>query len=98
MAATKSIVSLCTRAMLAFVLITLVVQTQVAQLRAQTCSDELGNLNMCAPFVVPGAGSTSPGSDCCSALQAVDHNCFCSTLRIAAQIPSKCNLPPLSCG
>ncbi|GFY83240.1 hypothetical protein Acr_03g0000140 [Actinidia rufa] len=98
MAATKSLVSLCTRATLAFVLIALVVQTQVAQPWAQTCSDELGNLNVCAPFVVPDAGSTGPGSDCCSALQAVDHDCFCSTLRIAAQIPAKCNLPPLSCG
>ncbi|GFY81931.1 hypothetical protein Acr_02g0001710 [Actinidia rufa] len=60
--------------MLAFVLITLVVQTQVAQLRAQTCS-----------------GRARQPQHVCTL-------CGARTLRIAAQIPAKCNLPPLSCG
>lgn len=98
MAATKSLVSLSSRATLVFTLIALVVQTQVAQLQAQTCSAQLGNLNSCAPFVLPGATNTNPSSECCSALQSLEHDCLCNTIRISARIPSQCNLPPLSCG
>ncbi|PIN11929.1 hypothetical protein CDL12_15472 [Handroanthus impetiginosus] len=64
---------------------------------AQSCSSTLSSLNICAPSVVPGA-STTPSSDCCAALQSVDRDCMCNTLRIASQIPTKCNLPPLNCG
>lgn len=69
----------------------------VAQSDAQTCSSALANLNVCGAFVVPGSTST-PSSACCSALQAVDHDCLCSTLRIAAHIPAQCNLPAYTCG
>ncbi|KAH7854373.1 hypothetical protein Vadar_013064 [Vaccinium darrowii] len=64
--------------------------------QAQTCSAQLGNVNVCAPFVLPGAANTNPSPECCTALQAVDHDCLCSTLRIAARLPSQCHLPPLS--
>lgn len=69
----------------------------VGQSDAQTCSSALANLNVCGAFVVPGA-SSAPSSACCSALQAVDHDCLCSTLRIAARIPAQCNLPAYTCG
>ncbi|KAK8686616.1 hypothetical protein V6N13_125639 [Hibiscus sabdariffa] len=72
------------------------VQTQTA--KAQSCTTELTNLNVCAPFVVPGATQTTPSPDCCAALQSVQHDCFCSTLIIASRLPSQCNLPPLTCG
>ncbi|KAG5533762.1 hypothetical protein RHGRI_027819 [Rhododendron griersonianum] len=98
MAATKSLVSLSSRATLVFALIALVVQTQAQTYSAQTCSAQLGNLNVCAPFVFPGATNTNPSPDCCTALQAVEHDCLCSTIRISARIPTQCNLPPLSCG
>ncbi|KAG9155424.1 hypothetical protein Leryth_009857 [Lithospermum erythrorhizon] len=83
----------------ALLLVVLVVQCQtlVVNAQPQTCSTSLSNLNVCAPFVVPGAVNTSPSNDCCSALQAVDHDCICNTLRISARLPSQCNLPPLSC-
>ncbi|KAI3471108.1 hypothetical protein Pfo_027771, partial [Paulownia fortunei] len=79
-------------------LVVLVAQNQfiITQSQAQTCAATLASLNVCAPFVVPGVG-TNPSSDCCGALQAVDHDCLCNTLRIASRIPAQCNLPPLSC-
>lgn len=61
-----------------------------------TCSSSLSSLNVCTPFVVPGAAA-NPSADCCGALQSIDHDCLCSTLRIASRIPVQCNLPPLSC-
>lgn len=64
---------------------------------AQTCPNQLGNLNVCAPFVVPGSANTLPNSDCCLALQAVDHDCLCSTIRIASTLPTQCNYP-VACG
>ncbi|KAI3458185.1 hypothetical protein Pfo_014848, partial [Paulownia fortunei] len=89
MAAMKSVFPLV-------MLIVVVAQTQlITQSQAQTCSSSLASLNVCAPFVVPGG--TTPSSDCCSALQAVDHDCLCSTLRIASRMPAQCNLPSLSC-
>nr|Q38737.1 RecName: Full=Stamen-specific protein FIL1; Flags: Precursor [Antirrhinum majus]CAA40553.1 FIL1 [Antirrhinum majus] len=91
MAAMKSIVPLV-------MLTVLVAQSQlITQSEAQTCSASLANLNACAPFVVLGA-ATTPSSDCCTALQSVDHECLCNTLRIASRVPAQCNLPPLSCG
>ncbi|XP_010317583.1 stamen-specific protein FIL1-like [Solanum lycopersicum] len=89
----KSIVSLV---VLAIVLL----QSQVIQCQEQitTCSASLNNLNICAPFVVPGTiTNPNPSFDCCSALQLVDRECICNTLRIIAHLPSQCNLPPLSC-
>ncbi|GAV72489.1 LTP_2 domain-containing protein [Cephalotus follicularis] len=98
MASLKCLVSVtCQVALLLLLLIALAVQTHMAQ--AQTsCTSELSNLNVCAPFVVPGATNTNPSADCCGALQSVQHDCLCNTLRIAARLPSQCNLPPLSCG
>ncbi|KAK6936412.1 Bifunctional inhibitor/plant lipid transfer protein/seed storage helical domain [Dillenia turbinata] len=75
--------------------------TQVPQMgraQEQSCSAQLGNLNVCAPFVVPGGGNANPGPDCCGALQGVDHDCLCNTLRIAARLPSQCGLPAVTCG
>ncbi|KAL6977667.1 Protein MEN-8 [Sarracenia purpurea var. burkii] len=98
MAATKSLVSLCSQAVLLFAVAALVVQTQVAQPQAQTCTDQLGKVNVCAPYVLPGAANTNPSAECCAALQATQHDCLCNTLSIAGRLPSLCNLPPLSCG
>ncbi|KAL3652374.1 Guanine nucleotide-binding protein alpha-3 subunit [Castilleja foliolosa] len=84
--------------------LTMLIVVMIAQSRfiiitqaQDTCTTSLNSLNVCAPFVVPGA-STNPSSDCCGALQAVDHECLCSTMRVAARIPAQCNLPPLTCG
>ncbi|KZV41042.1 hypothetical protein F511_14018 [Dorcoceras hygrometricum] len=79
--------------------IVLVAQSQmVPQSLAQTCSASLPNLNVCAPFVLPGATATAPSPDCCNALQSIEHDCLCNTIRIASRIPAQCNLPPLTCG
>ncbi|KAK2985118.1 hypothetical protein RJ640_022996 [Escallonia rubra] len=85
---------------LTFVLVVaLLLNKQMAQpLASQTCSAGLGNLNVCAPFVVPGVTNSAPSADCCGALQSVQHDCLCNTLRIAARLPAQCNLPPLACG
>ncbi|GMI75510.1 hypothetical protein HRI_001220300 [Hibiscus trionum] len=95
----KSVSSLSSQAAAAAILVLLTVaavQTQTA--KAQSCTTELTNLNVCAPFVVPGAAQTTPSPVCCAALQSVQHDCFCSTLSIASRLPSQCNLPPLACG
>ncbi|XP_076938347.1 stamen-specific protein FIL1-like [Bidens hawaiensis] len=64
----------------------------------QTCPGQLGTLNVCAPFVVPGSPTNVvPSSDCCVALQSVDRDCLCNTIRIASSLPSQCNFP-VSCG
>ncbi|KAL6581547.1 Guanine nucleotide-binding protein alpha-3 subunit [Orobanche minor] len=80
-------------------LVVLVTQNQlVIETQAQnTCATALTSLNVCAPFVVAGAATTSPSSDCCEALQSVDHDCLCSTLRIASRMPAQCKLAPLTC-
>ncbi|KAL3834484.1 hypothetical protein ACJIZ3_009220 [Penstemon smallii] len=84
---------------LVLMIVLLIAQSQLmTQSEAQTCSNSLASLNVCAPFVVPGATNTAPSSDCCTALQAIEHDCLCSTLRIASRMPSQCNLPPLTCG
>ncbi|XP_061996171.1 protein 108-like [Rosa rugosa] len=73
------------------------VHIQMAEAQGSSCAAVLTNLNVCAPFVVPGSND-KPSSDCCNAVQAVETSCICNTLRMAAQLPSQCNLPPLSCG
>lgn len=78
-------------------LLVLLVVAFVARTNGQVCPSQLGNLNVCAPFVVPGSTETIPSSDCCLALQAVDHDCLCNTIRIASRLPTQCNFP-LSCG
>ncbi|CAA2985821.1 Hypothetical predicted protein [Olea europaea subsp. europaea] len=72
--------------------------SQMAQSQTQTCSTSLANLNVCAPYVVPGAANTNPSLDCCTALQGLEHDCICNTLRIASRLPVLCNLPSFSCG
>ncbi|KMS99032.1 hypothetical protein BVRB_3g066380 [Beta vulgaris subsp. vulgaris] len=93
----KSSTPSISKATLVILVIALVVQFKgsVAQ---NTCPTQLGNLNVCAPYVVPGTANTIPSSDCCGALQAVEHECLCNTLRVASRLPSSCNLPPLNCG
>lgn len=92
----KSPVRMTSQAALLLLLIALVVQTQ-SNAQRQSCSSELSTLNVCAPFVVPG-NNGNPSSECCGALQAVEHDCLCSTLRIASQLPTRCNIPSTSCG
>ncbi|XP_062076139.1 protein MEN-8-like [Humulus lupulus] len=77
-------------------MIAVVVMAHTAE--AQVCSTQLSNLNVCAPFVVPGASVPHPTSDCCVALGALNHDCICNTLRIASQLPSLCNVPAVPCG
>lgn len=98
MAALKSLVSLSSQAALLFLVVAVGVAVQAQTAQAQSCTSELNNLNVCAPYVVPGATNTMPNADCCGALRGVHHDCLCSTLRIASQLPSQCNLPPLTCG
>ena len=82
--------------LLAFLVAAVLIMAAAQTAEAQVCTSQLNNLNVCAPFVVPGS-SNQPSSDCCAALQAVDHDCICSTLRIASRLPSLCNVPALSC-
>ncbi|XP_057527761.1 protein MEN-8-like [Amaranthus tricolor] len=63
-----------------------------------TCANQLGSLNVCAPFVLPGTQNSAPSAECCGALQAVEHGCLCNTFRVASELPSACKLPALSCG
>ncbi|KAJ7975670.1 stamen-specific protein FIL1-like [Quillaja saponaria] len=92
----KSLVSLISQAaVLLLLVVALGMETKIAE--AQSCSTQLTNLNVCAPFVVPGATNTNPSTDCCGALEAVHHDCLCNTLRVASRLPSQCNLPPLTC-
>lgn len=78
------------------VMIVIVLVAQIPSITmAQSCASSLSSLNACAPFVLPGAAAPNVG--CCTALQTVDHDCLCNTLRIANSMPSQCNLPPLSC-
>ncbi|KAL5811147.1 hypothetical protein ACOSQ3_027883 [Xanthoceras sorbifolium] len=98
MAGLKSLVSLSSKASLLVLLIAVAmsaVQTQIAS--AQSCTAELNNLNVCAPFVVPGVSENNPTAECCAALQSIEHDCLCNTVRIAARLPAHCNLPPLTC-
>ncbi|KAE8704672.1 hypothetical protein F3Y22_tig00110447pilonHSYRG00007 [Hibiscus syriacus] len=94
MAIVKSVVSLSSQAAVLVVLLPVIVATGKAQM---SCTTQLLGLNLCRPFVVPGAIETDPSPQCCGALQSVQHDCLCSTLRLALQLPSQCNLPPLYC-
>ncbi|MED6159055.1 hypothetical protein PIB30_038837 [Stylosanthes scabra] len=82
--------------MLMLVVATGIVETEMAKAQS-SCTNELSNLNVCAPFVVPGASNTNPNSACCNALGSVDTDCLCNTIRIGSQLRSKCNLPTLGC-
>lgn len=75
----------------------LAMNAQFGQVLGQTCPQQLANLNVCAPFVVPGV-TTNPNSQCCNALRSISFDCICNTLRIAMRLPSQCHIPPLSCG
>nr|UZQ19738.1 stamen-specific protein FIL1 [Gleditsia microphylla] len=88
---------LCVSPMLLLLLVALGTETiKVAEAQSSSCTNGLSNLNVCAPFVVPD-NNTPPSSDCCNALEAVDHDCLCNTLRIAARLPSQCQLSSLNC-
>ncbi|XP_019088217.1 PREDICTED: protein 108-like [Camelina sativa] len=63
----------------------------------QSCNAQLSGLNVCGEFVVPGADRTNPSAECCNALEAVPNECLCNTFRIASRLPSRCNIPTLSC-
>ncbi|GMN44648.1 hypothetical protein TIFTF001_013845 [Ficus carica] len=78
-------------------LVTVLVAQQSHTAEAQVCSSQLNNLNVCAPFVVPGAADPQPSPECCTALRSVDHDCVCNTLRIASRLPSLCNIPAIAC-
>ncbi|KAF4371790.1 hypothetical protein CsatB_002955 [Cannabis sativa] len=80
-----------------FVMAVVVVIMMDHTAQAQVCSTQLGNLNVCAPFVVPGASVPHPTSECCVALGALNHDCICNTMRIASQLPSLCNIPAVPC-
>ncbi|KAA8539892.1 hypothetical protein F0562_026584 [Nyssa sinensis] len=97
MAASKSLVSLSSQATSLLVLVALLALTRVSQSQTSSCSAELSSLNVCQPFMVPGAPNTNPSPECCGALQAVEHDCICNTIRIAARLPAQCNIPPLTC-
>ncbi|XVF50776.1 hypothetical protein PTKIN_Ptkin04bG0130700 [Pterospermum kingtungense] len=99
MAVVKSLVSMGLQAAAAALLVLVAVAAVQSQtVKAQSCVTELSNLNVCAPFVLPGTSdTTTPSPACCGALQSVQHDCICSTLRISSQLPSRCNLPPLNC-
>ncbi|KAI4363645.1 hypothetical protein MLD38_019836 [Melastoma candidum] len=70
---------------------------EVAAARRAGSRPELTNLNVCAPFVVPGARGITPSNDCFSAVQSIQHDCLCNTLRIASRLPAMCQPPPLTC-
>ncbi|XP_050221308.1 stamen-specific protein FIL1-like [Mercurialis annua] len=91
MAALKSIL-----AVVAVLVISVLVQSQVGEAQ-QSCPAQLTSLNVCGQYVVPGA-TADPSPQCCTALQTVEHDCLCNTLRIAARLPSRCSMPPLNCG
>ncbi|KAK1262028.1 Protein M7 [Acorus gramineus] len=64
----------------------------------QNCTVQLTDLTTCAPFVVPGASTPSPTSQCCTALKGIDTGCLCNTLHMVAQLPASCSLPAVPCG
>lgn len=66
--------------------------------RAQHCRDELSNVQVCAPLLLPGAVNPAPNSNCCSALQSTNKDCLCNALRAATTLTSLCNLPSFDCG
>ncbi|EOY23114.1 FAR1-related sequence 5 isoform 3 [Theobroma cacao] len=97
MAILRSLLCLISWQATALLLLLAVAAVQSQTAKAQSCPNELNRLNVCAPFVVPGVPEATPSSDCCAALQSVQHDCLCNTLRIASRLPSRCNIPALSC-
>ncbi|CAN8302201.1 unnamed protein product [Cochlearia groenlandica] len=81
---------------LVMLMVTLVLVV-VTMVDAQSCNVHLSGLNVCGEYVVPGADNTNPSAECCNALQAVPSECLCNTLRIASRLPTRCNVPALSC-
>ncbi|OAY30408.1 hypothetical protein MANES_14G028300v8 [Manihot esculenta] len=94
MAAIKCLTSMSSQAAMLLLFIAVAAQTHLSM--SQSCPSQLNTLNVCAPFVVPGAHG-SPSADCCNALQSMQNDCLCNTLAIAARLPSQCHLPPLNC-
>ncbi|CAN6866318.1 unnamed protein product [Brassica oleracea var. botrytis] len=70
----------------------------VPMVRSQQCLDNLSNMQVCAPLVLPGAVNPAPNSNCCIALQATNKDCICNALRAATTFTTTCNLPSLDCG
>ncbi|XP_021764882.1 protein MEN-8-like [Chenopodium quinoa] len=96
----KSSTSSFQKMALVILVLALVVQLKGSMAQStpsSTCASQLGGLNTCAPFVVPGQANANPSAECCGALQSVNHDCLCNTLRVASQLPASCNLPVLNC-
>ncbi|CAK8573558.1 unnamed protein product [Lathyrus sativus] len=87
----------CQVAVMLLLAVALGTHVKIGEAQSSSCPVQLTNLNVCAPFVVPGASNTDPSADCCNALQATNRDCLCSTLRIASQLTSQCNLPSFAC-
>ncbi|XP_004496598.1 stamen-specific protein FIL1 [Cicer arietinum] len=85
----------CQVAMLLILVIALGSKMETSEAQS-SCPVQLSNLNVCAPFVVPGTNA-DPSADCCSALKATNRDCLCNTLRIASQLTSQCQLPSFGC-
>ncbi|CAL9243207.1 unnamed protein product [Arabidopsis halleri] len=83
--------------MMAVVMVALVLVVAATVVDGQSCNAQLSGLNVCGEFVVPGADRTNPSAECCNALEAVPNECLCNTFRIASRLPSRCNIPTLSC-
>ncbi|CAE6235814.1 unnamed protein product [Arabidopsis arenosa] len=79
------------------VMVALVLVVAATVVDGQSCNAQLSGLNVCGEFVVPGADRTNPSAECCNALEAVPSECLCNTFRIASRLPSRCNIPTLSC-
>ncbi|KAL1196841.1 Tapetum-specific protein A9 [Cardamine amara subsp. amara] len=76
----------------------LIVMFLAIGVRAQECRDDLSNMQVCAPLVLPGAVNPAPNSNCCVALQSTNKDCLCNALRAATTLTSLCNLPSFDCG
>ncbi|KAI3425385.1 uncharacterized protein J3R85_010293 [Psidium guajava] len=87
----SSMASVQAKLLMMFLLASWRLRPKVGKVRAQSCSTQMAGLNVCAPFVMPGT-SKGPSTECCGALQAVEHDCLCSTLRVATSLPSACHL------
>ncbi|CAL5209488.1 unnamed protein product [Lathyrus oleraceus] len=87
----------CQIAMMLLLVMALGTHVKMGEAQSNSCPAQLTNLNVCAPFVVPGASNTNPSADCCNALQATNRDCLCNTLRIGSQLTSLCNLPSFGC-
>ncbi|KAI3957227.1 hypothetical protein MKW98_012102 [Papaver atlanticum] len=83
----------------ALFLIPMTFGAEIKSVRSQSCLQDITNLNACASFFLPGQADALPTAECCSAVQQVDQNCICNTVRIIARLPSACHLPEFfSCG